>query len=141
VVQVNPGTGAEIRRSGFNTVNGRTLAFVEGRLLAIAGETRGNAAIRLVEIDMDSLEIVSQGNDNIHPASLLWVNGTDLYAIITSEDGAYLGRFDVLLSRQAVSETAVHPFASVSFQNGLLVTQRADGSVLILNPKELRENQ
>jgi hypothetical protein len=141
VIQVNPDTGAELRRSSFNTVNGRTLAFVGGRLLAIAGETRGNAAIRLVEINANSLEIVSQGNDDIHPNSLLWVNGTDLYAITVSEGGAYLARFDVLLSRQARSEAAVHPFASVSFQNGLLVTQRADGSVLILNPKELTENQ
>jgi hypothetical protein len=140
VVQVNPATGEELRRSGFNTVNGRTLAFVGGRLLAIAGESRGNGAIRLVEIDIKSLEIVSQGNDDIHPGSLLWVNGTDLYAITVSEGGAYLGRFDVLLSRQARSEALVHPFASVSFQNGLLITQRADGSVLILDPRELTEN-
>jgi hypothetical protein len=140
VVQVNPGTGEELRRSSLNAVNGRTLAFVGGRLLAIAGENRGNAAIRLVEIDTNSLELVSQGNDDIHPDSLLWVNGTDLYAITILEGGAYLGRFDVLLSRQARSEAAVHPFASVSFQNGLLITQRANGSVLILNPKELTEN-
>jgi hypothetical protein len=140
VARVNPVTGAEIRRSGTNTVNGRTLAFVGGRLLALAGETRGNGAIRLVEIDLNSLEIVSRGNDDIHPSSLLWVNGMDLYAIVSSEGGAYLGRFDVLLSRQAISETAVHPFASVNFQNGLLVTQRADGSILILNPRELTED-
>ncbi|MDR0998653.1 MAG: hypothetical protein LBL70_06260 [Treponema sp.] len=140
VVQVNPGTGTELRRSGLNTINGRTLAFVGGRLLAIAGENRGNAAIRLVEIDTGSLEVVSQGNDDIHPNSLLWINGTDLYAVTVSEGAAYLGRFDVLLARQALSETEVHPFASVSFQNGLLITQRADGSVLILNPKELTEN-
>ncbi|MDR2662200.1 MAG: hypothetical protein LBC31_04305 [Treponema sp.] len=141
VVQVNPGTGEELRRSSLNTVNGRTLAFVGGRLLAIAGENRGNAAIRLVEIDTKSLEVVSQGNDDIHPDSLLWVNGTDLYAITVLEGSAYLGRFDALLSRQARSEALVHPFASVSFQDGLLVTQRADGSALILNPKELTENQ
>jgi hypothetical protein len=140
VVQVNPGTGEELRRSSLNVVNGRTLAFVGGRLLAIAGENRGNAAIRLVEIDANSLEVVSQGNDDIHPDSLLWVNGTDLYAITILEGSAYLGRFDVLLSRQARSEAAVHSFASVSFQNGLLITQRADGSALILNPKELTEN-
>jgi hypothetical protein len=140
VVQVNPGTGAELRRSGLNTINGRTLAFVGGRLLAIAGENRGNAAIRLVEIDTGSLELVSQGNDDIHPNSLLWINGTDLYAVTVSEGGTYLGRFDVLLARQALSKAEVHPFASVSFQNGLLITQRADGSVLILNPRELTEN-
>jgi hypothetical protein len=141
VVQLNSNTGAELRRSGFNTVNGRTLAFVGGRLLAIAGENRGSGVIRLVEIDTDSLEIVSQGNDDIHPNSLLWVNGTDLYAVIVSEEGsAYLGRFDTLLTRQAQSEAAVHPFGAVNFQGGLLVTQRADGSALILNPRELTEN-
>ncbi|MDR0450434.1 MAG: hypothetical protein LBH26_04130 [Treponema sp.] len=141
VVRVNSDTGAELRRSRFNTVNSRTLAFAGGRLLAIAGEDRGNnAAIRLVEIDTDSLEIVSQGNDNIHPDSLLWINGTDLYAITVQEGGAYLGRFDTLLARQARSEVPVHPFASVNFQNGILVTQRADGSALLLDPTELREN-
>jgi hypothetical protein len=140
VVQMDSNTGTELRRSGFNAVNGRTLAFAGGRLLAIAGENRGSGVIRLVEIDMDSLEIVSQGNDDIHPDSLLWVNGADLYAITVSEGGAYLSRFDTLLARQARSEAAVHPLAAVSFQSGLLITQRSDGSVLILNPRDLTEN-
>jgi hypothetical protein len=141
IVRVNPETGSELQRSDLNTVNGRTLAFVGGHLLAVAGESRGTAAIRLIEIDTNSLKMISQGTDDIHPESLLWVNGTDLYAITVSQGNAYLGRFDPLLARQALSAVAVHPFASVSFQNGLLLTQRSDGSVLILNPKDLTESR
>jgi hypothetical protein len=35
----------------------------------------------------------------------------------------------------------VHPFAAVSFIDGNLLTQRADGTALILNPGDLSERR
>jgi hypothetical protein len=141
VVKLDPDNGQEIKRSALNTVNARSLNTVDGKILAVAGENRGNGAIRLIEISRDTLEMVKQGDDDIAPNSLLWVNGSDLYAVATSGGNLYLARFNTDLVRQARSSITVHPFAAVSFSDGSLITQRADGSAVVLDPKSLAEKR
>ncbi|MDR0476087.1 MAG: hypothetical protein LBH43_20770 [Treponema sp.] len=141
VVIVDPETGKERRRSGLTTLNARTLTDLNGRLIAIAGENRGNAAIRLVEINSATLEMVKQGDDDIAPTSLLWASGSDLYAISSSGGNLYIARFNTNLERQARSSVTVHPFAAVSFFDGNLLTQRSDGTALVLNPGDLTERR
>jgi hypothetical protein len=143
LVRLNPATGGELRRSPLDTVHTRTVTFIGGRILAIAGEATGRGAVRLIEINQTNLEMAKQGDDDIRTGSLLWVNGNDLYAI-TAEPGnnnCLLGRFDTNLVLQAKSAVRVHPEASVTIQQGRLLTQREDGSPLILNPADLTEIQ
>jgi multidrug efflux pump subunit AcrA (membrane-fusion protein) len=140
LLRLSPATGGELKRSPLDTVNVRTLSFVGGKILAIAGENRGNGAIRLIEVNDNTLEMAKQGDDDIHPGSLLWVSGENLFAIIAPADGGlYLGRFDTSLIKQAQSKVAVHPNASVSFQENMVLTQRTDGSAVILNAGDLTE--
>jgi len=139
IVRLNPANGSELRRSPLNLVHVRTVTFIGGRLLAIAGETTGQGAIRLIEINQTSLEMAKQGDDNIRAGSLLWVNGNDLYAITIDGNNCFLGRFNSNLELQAKSIVQVHNDASVTIQQGRLLTQRQDGSVLILNPADLTE--
>lgn len=140
LVSIDPNTREILRRSPMNTVAVRTLTVINGKVLAIAGENTGNGAIRLVEIDTATLEMLRQGEDDIHPNSLIWVNGSDLYAITANPGGIYnLGRFNADLSLQAKSAVAVHPSAAVSIQQGGLLTQRSDGTAVILNPADLTE--
>jgi len=140
LVRIEPGTKREIRRSPLDTVYVRTVAFINGRVLAIAGENKGSGAVRLVEINPDSLEMARQGDDDMHPGSLLWANGNDLYAIINAGDNNYsLGRFDANLALRAKSAIAVNPNASIAIQQGYLLTQKADGSAAFLNPQDLTE--
>ena len=141
IIRFNPSTGREIRRSPVDTVHTRTVTFTGGRIFAIAGENRGNGAVRLVEIGTTNLEIARQGDNDIMTGSLLWVNGTDLYAITVdlSNNTCNIGRFNASLALQAKSSVSVHPSASVTIQQGRLLTQREDGSVLILNPADLTE--
>ena len=141
VVKIDPNNGKEVRRSVINTVNARSLAVVNGKILAIAGENRGNGAIRLIEISEDTLEMVKQGEDDIAPNSPLWVNGNDLYAITSSGGNLYLTRFNTDLVRQARSSVTVHPFAAAAFSDGGLITQRADGSAVLLSPGDLTEKR
>jgi hypothetical protein len=131
--------GTELWRSPINTVNVRTVCEINGRLIAIAGEDRGSGAIRLIEVDSGTLELSAQGDDDIHPQSPLWVNGADLYAITVAEGDAYLGRFDVELERQARSAGPIHPLGALLFRDGLIFTQRPNGSALILDARTLRE--
>jgi len=134
-------TGKELKRSPLDTVHVRTVTLTGGKILAIAGENVGVGAVRIIEINQDSLEMARQGDDDILSGSLLWVNGNDLYAITTdlSNNNCYMGRFDTNLAIRAKSSVKVHPEASVTIQQGRLLTQRDDGSVLILNPADLTE--
>ncbi|MDR2135065.1 MAG: hypothetical protein LBO76_00445 [Treponema sp.] len=139
IIRVSPETGEELGRSTVNMINTRTIYSVNGRLFAIAGENRGGGAVRLIEVDPESLETKAQGNDDIHPQSPLWVSGADLFAVTVTGGTPYLGRFNYQLTRLARSSAAVHPFASVLFGDGFLLTQRPDGSALVLNPQTLAE--
>jgi len=141
IVRFNQTTGREIRRSPLNVIHSRTVAFIGGRIIAIAGENTGSGAVRLVEINQSSLEMAKQGDDDIKSGSLLWVNGNDLYAVTINlaDNKCYLGRFDTNLILRAKSAVAVHEQASVTIQQGRLLTQREDGSVLMLNPADLTE--
>ena len=141
VVRLDSDTGREAKRSPLTTVNVRTVTKVNNKMIAIAGENRGNGAIRLVEINADTLEMVKQGNDDLAPQSLLWVNGQDLFAITNTGGNLYLAKFNSDLVQQARSSVTVHPFASVYFSDGFIVTQRADGSALLLNPKDMSEKR
>jgi hypothetical protein len=140
-IALDPSTRAILRRSPLDTVYLRTITFTGGKILAIAGENRGNGAIRLIEINPRTLEMVKQGDVDMHANSLIWVNGSDLYAItIDLASGTLnLGRFNTDLALQAKSQIAVNPNATVSVQQGSLLTQKADGSAAILDPASLAE--
>jgi len=139
LIRFNPSTGAEIRRSPLNTVHVRTVTFISGKILAIAGENVGSGAVRLIEINQDNYTMAKQGDDDIKSGSLIWVNGNDLYAILENVENndCFIGRFDTNLVLQTKSSVTVHPEASVIIQQGRLLTQNADGSPLILNPADL----
>jgi hypothetical protein len=141
LVRLDPASGQVLRRSPLNTVSIRTVTFSGGRIFAVAGENSGGGAVRLVEINGGNLEMAKQGDDDIEPSSLLWVNGGDLYAITVNraDNSLSLGRFDVNLALQARSAVNIHPNASVTIQQGNLLTQRRDGSAVILNPVDLTE--
>jgi hypothetical protein len=141
LVILNPANGREIKRSPLDSVHVRTVTFTGGRILAIAGENKGQGAVRLVELNPSGLEMARQGNDDIKSGSLLWVNGNDLYAIIIdlAKNQCYIGRFNTNLELQAKSSVRVHPESSVTIQQGRLLTQREDGSALSLNAADLSE--
>jgi hypothetical protein len=139
-ILLSPDTKAEIRRSGsLTSIQGRTVAVVGSRVYAVAGEARANAAIRLVEIDPVSLDMKKQGEDDIAADSILVPNGADLYAIVTGDGGPFLARFDTELVKRSQSTAAVHRYAFIVFRDGLLFSQRPDGSALLLNPQTLQE--
>jgi hypothetical protein len=141
LVKIDAPSGRVIRSSAMNAVNARTLVRVEGKILAVAGENRGNGAIRIVEINPSTLEMAKQGDDDIHPNSLLWVNGSDLYAIVSTPDGLFLGKYNPELVRLARSAVKAHPFATVTFHDDAITTQNADGQAVVLNSKDLAERK
>jgi hypothetical protein len=132
-------SGAEIKVSNLNTVNGRTFISLGGKLFAVAGEDRGAAAIRLIEISPDTLEMVKQGEADIAPESLLWTRGNDLYAITATGGSRHLARFNTDLVLQAQSTVTIHPFAALVFNGDTIQTHRSDGSLVVLDGGTLAE--
>jgi hypothetical protein len=141
VVKLNPDNGQELKRSALNTVNVRTLTLSGDKIIAIAGEDRDNGAIRLIEINRDTLEMTKQGEDDISPQSLLWTDGSSLYAITSSGGNLYLARFNTDLVRQARSSITIHPYGGITFSDGYIITQRSDGSAVLLNSDDLSERR
>jgi outer membrane protein assembly factor BamB len=135
--RVDPANGSIIQSSSMNTVNTRTIILSGTRIFAIAGINKGNGAIRLVEIDGNTLDMLRQGDDDISPDSLLWINGSNLYAITVVNKKNYLTRFDTNLAKQAQSDIEVHPFSSCIFQGDKILTQDAKGNPLLLNGQTL----
>jgi hypothetical protein len=138
-VRVNTENGQELKVSDLNTVNVRTLTRLGGKIFSVAGENRGSGAIRIVEIDPETMGIAKQGDDDIHPQSLLWVHNDKLYAIINQGGVLRLARFSTGLEREALSTVTIHPYATPAFQEGLTLIQQADGSLAILNGDDLSE--
>jgi hypothetical protein len=138
LVRINM-TGSETKRSPLDSVHTRTLTMVGGKILAVAGENKGSGAVRLVEIDQNTLEIAKQGDDDIQTGTLIWINATDLYAITVdlATSNCYMGRFDTNLALKAKSAVRVHPSASLTIQQGRLLTQDENGSAIILDPADL----
>ncbi|MDR2363499.1 MAG: hypothetical protein LBD65_03690 [Spirochaetaceae bacterium] len=139
IVRMDTDSKAEIKTSDLNAVNARTFTSLGGKLIAVAGENRGTGAMRLIEINPATLETDKQGNDTIAPDSLLWTRGNDLYAITSAGDGLYLGRFNTDLELQGRSTVTVHPFAALTFNGDSILTQRSDGSLVILDGGTLAE--
>jgi len=136
LVHLNSQSGRQVRQSPL--IHVRTITNIGGKVIAVAGEARGNQAVRLVELNPATLEMIRQGNDDIMSGSLIWVNGNDLYAIVAEGSACYLGRFNTNLELQSRSEIRIHPQSGVSiFERGRLLTQREDGSPVALNPLDL----
>jgi hypothetical protein len=142
LVRINAADSSELRSSNMDTVNARSLIQMGNRLLAIAGENRGSGAIRLIEINQESLEIARQGDSDIHPQSLIWQNAGGLYAITVSDGKSYFARFNMnTLARELQSAVPVHPYGTPSFQGNVIVIQRENGRAVILNAADLSEKK
>ncbi|GHV81589.1 hypothetical protein AGMMS49991_01470 [Spirochaetia bacterium] len=141
VVRINTASGAELGNGGMNTVNARSLIQTGGKLIAIAGIAQGNGAIRLVEINPDTLGMAAQGADDIHPQSLIWQNGGSLYAITVSGGSLRLARFNTNLDKEVESSIPVHPYGTPMFQGNLILIQRTNGTEAVLNAGDLTERR
>jgi hypothetical protein len=142
LVRIDSATAGELSSGNMDTVNARSLIQVGSRIIAIAGENRGRGAVRLVEIDQETLEMTRQSDSDIHPQSLIWQNGGGLYAIAVRDGKNYLARFNAnTLATELLSAIPVHPWGTPVFQGNAVLIQRENGQAAILNAADLGETQ
>jgi len=139
VVMYNLEDGKRMAVSSVTAVRGRTLAVLPDSLLVIAGKSGGNGKVRLMLLDQDTLETQKEGSNDVFPGSLMTVKGSDIY-LVTTENGEWrLGKFNTSLERTAVSELAIEPWTSISFDGTSLFVQGATGEILKLSASNLKE--
>jgi hypothetical protein len=139
VMMYNLIDGRRMAVSTVTAVRGRTMAILPDSLLVIAGKEGGNSKVRLMLLDQETLEVQKEGSDDVFPGSLLTVKGSDIY-LVTTVDGEWrLGKFNTALERTAVSELAVEPWTSISFDGASLFVQGESGDILELSSSTLKE--
>ena len=139
VVMYDLESGRRLAVSGITAVRGRSMAILPESLLVIAGKEGGNSKVRLMLLDQETLEVTREGTHDVFPGSLMTVRGSDIY-LITAENGEWrLGKFNTNLGRTAVSEVAVEPWTSISFEGSSLFVQGDGGKILKLNASTLAE--
>jgi hypothetical protein len=142
LVRIDSATAGELSSGNLDTVNARSLVQVGSRIIAMAGENRGSAVVRLVEINQETLEIARRSDSDIHPQSLIWQNGGGLYAIAVQDGRNYLARFNAnTLAAESRSAIPVHPWGTPVFQGNTVLIQRENGEAAILNAADLSEKQ
>jgi hypothetical protein len=115
------------------------VTFVNDKTIIALSPTGGS--LRMVEINADTLQITKTSKETIDNNSLIWVKGSNFYAIISG--GKYsMGRFDPNMILQAQSANPIHQNAGVAFQGEMLIiTQSSDGQALLLDPLTLTEKK
>ena len=139
VVMYNLEDGKRLAVSNVTAVRGRSMAILPDSLLVIAGKESGNAKVRLMLLDQKTLETQKEGSHDVFPGSLMTVKGSDIYLITTDNGEWRLGKFNTSLDRTAVSEVAVEPWTSISFDGVSLFIQGATGEILKLSASTLKE--
>ncbi len=140
LVVVDLNNGRELKKSGINSIRGRAMIDSDSGIVAIAGKKGGNAAIRMVTIDRDKLEITAQSADSIAEWSALVKNGNDFYAVIEEPGGSFvLGRFDAKMETKAKSTVTVMSVTPIVVTEKGLLVQDSSGKVLILRATDLTD--
>jgi hypothetical protein len=137
LVKVDIDTYTITAKSNLNSIRGRTLTILSGKLFAVAGMEGGSAAVKLVEINTDTLEIANEGSVAVFPDTLLWVVKNNFFAVIREGNDLKLGLFDDKLTLKASSTVSVEPYMSPLLKDGSIFVQTKDGSFAELSADTL----
>ncbi len=125
--------------SALNTIRGRGFSVMDNSIIAVAGIDDGVRAVRLVKINSSSLDVSTQGNEDIYPDTVVKINGSSIYAVMKSDNKWHLGKFDGDLKLLAVSEISVVPYTAVVISGNSVYVQNDRGSAVVLSLEDLTE--
>jgi len=133
-------SGGDVRkRSKLNTVRNRDIIFQRDRLFTVAGEDNPPRAVRLVALDAESLEIVSESDVDVFSGTVLKLIDGALFCVVREGSDYYLGRFNTDLELEQRSEEQVARFTALSPSGSSVIVQRNDGEVIFLDRNTLKE--
>ena len=139
LVKFNKETGEVIKNSPVTVIRNRTIYKSEDSYIAIAGEDVKNGAIKLVSIDPDSMEIVSESENIIAKDSVLVQDGTDYYCVIDEKGKFYIAKFGEDLTLKLKSPVQVKACTPITLTSSGLVITDSNGKLKVLNKQDLSD--
>ena len=137
LVKFNIENGEVVKNSPVAQIRNRTV-YKEGEsFIAIAGENAKNAAVKLVTISPDTLEISGESDNSIAEDSVLVKDGSEFYCVIDDNGKYYLGKFGADLSMKLKSTIQVKAGTPVTVTDGGIVVTDLNGRLRLLDKKDL----
>lgn len=139
LIKVNSQNGQIIKTSPVTYIRNRTMFQAGENFIAIAGENKGNGAVKLVLISPDTMEISAESNEIVHENSVLIQDGTDYYCVIQDGKNWVLAKYDQELTLNLKSPVPLMSSTPVSITDAGIVVTGAKGYVKLLDKSDLTE--
>ena len=94
LVKFNVADGEIIKKSPVSEIRNRTIYKTGKQYMAVAGENTGNGTIKLVLIDDNNMEIVSESNEVLAEDSVLVQDGEVFYCVIQDGNNWVVGKYN-----------------------------------------------
>lgn len=138
LVKFNSENGEIIKNSPVSVIRNRTIYKVSNGYLAIAGENKGNSTVKLVLLDVDTMEITSESNETVSDSSVLVKDGSDYYCVIQSDKNWTVAKYDESLSLKLKSDVNVKSSTPITITDSGLVVTDSNGKLAILSKQDLK---
>ncbi len=93
---------------------------------------------RLTMLNLDTLDAIVTGNDNIFYRSFIEIREGYIYAIVVKEAKYYLGKFDQDLKMTGISNIDIHEDTFISFFGDKIYINNRDKKIMVLNKADLK---
>ena len=138
LVKFNVADGEIIKKSPVSEIRNRTIYKSGKQYMAVAGENTGNGTIKLVLIDDNNMEIVSESNEVVSEDSVLVQDGEDFYCVIQDGNNWVVGKYDANLALKLKSPVAVKSSTPITITDSGIVVTASNGQLRLLNKQDLK---
>lgn len=139
LIKVNTSTGEVIKSSPVTYIRNRTMFQAGENFVAIAGENKGNGAVKLVLLSPDTMEIIKESNETVAENSVLVQDSGEYYCIVQDGKISTLAKYDSELNLKLKSSASLKPATPVTIAGQHIVVTGADGNVKVLDKSDLNE--
>ncbi len=133
IVRYNRSSGKAIKNSPVNVIRSKQMISLGDNFLTIAGENKGNGAVKLVLIDKENMEIVLESEEIISETSLIIQDGSDFYCVINEKGTYHIGCFDSNLKLKSKSVEKVKAGTPITVTANAIAVTGSDGKIKVLN--------
>lgn len=133
IIKMNSNNGAVIKESPVTVIRSRT-AYEDGdNFVAIAGTNFGNGAVKLVLIDKENLEIVSQCAETLSELSVLVEKDGNYYCTVQNGNNFYVAKYNSKLEKVLQSPVAVKAATPITVTAKGVLVCASSGNPAILS--------
>ncbi|MBN1499834.1 MAG: hypothetical protein JW982_06760 [Spirochaetes bacterium] len=93
---------------------------------------------RLTMLDLDTLDAIVTGTDNIFFRSFIEIRDGYIYAVVLKDSKYYLGKFDQNLKLAGISNIEIHEDTFISFFGDKIYINNRDKKIMVLKKDDLK---